>query len=69
MAFLIEQAGGRASNGYMPILDIVPRHIHERTPVFLGSPEDVADLEAVYRAYPEPSQQQQQQQQQPRPKL
>ena len=45
MAFLMEQAGGRATNGKQRILDIQPKSLHERTPVFLGSEEDVVILE------------------------
>jgi len=37
LAFLIEQAGGYASNGYRSILDIVPDSIHQRTPLFIGN--------------------------------
>ncbi|KNE64653.1 hypothetical protein AMAG_10010 [Allomyces macrogynus ATCC 38327] len=48
MAFLVEQAGGRASTGHARMLDYVPTKIHERSPIFLGSAEDVADLEACY---------------------
>lgn len=44
MAFIIEKAGGLASDGKIAILDIEPTNIHERTPVFLGSREDVQDL-------------------------
>ncbi|KAF7257366.1 hypothetical protein EG68_05603 [Paragonimus skrjabini miyazakii] len=44
MAFIMEQAGGAASTGHIPILDIHPKHIHERAPVILGSKDDVADL-------------------------
>ena len=43
MAFLVEAAGGAASDGKAPILDIQPRELHQRTPVFMGSPVDVAD--------------------------
>lgn len=46
MAMIIEQAGGRASDGQRRILDIVPSDIHQRTPVFLGSENDVLDAEA-----------------------
>ncbi len=46
LAFLVEQAGGRASDGYRRILDIVPETLHQRVPVFLGSPDDVAEAEA-----------------------
>jgi fructose-1,6-bisphosphatase I len=44
MAFLIEQAGGLASNGQIPILDVKPTSIHQRAPVFLGSKTDVEEL-------------------------
>ena len=30
-----------------PILDLVPRKLHERSPIFLGSKEDVEDVMAV----------------------
>jgi fructose-1,6-bisphosphatase I len=45
MAFLLEQAGGRASNGCQRILDIQPKTLHQRTPLFLGSEEDVSTAE------------------------
>jgi fructose-1,6-bisphosphatase I len=41
MAFLIENAGGFASNGNMPILDIKPEKIDQREPVYIGSKEEV----------------------------
>jgi len=44
MAFLTEQAGGIATTGKQRILDIEPKAIHERCPVFLGSRDDVQDL-------------------------
>jgi len=44
MSFLMEQAGGLASNGAIPILDIHPTAIHERSPIFLGSKDDVDDV-------------------------
>ncbi|MDP3441898.1 MAG: fructose-bisphosphatase class I, partial [Ignavibacteria bacterium] len=37
VAFLAEQAGGKASNGFKRILDIQPSDIHERSPLFIGS--------------------------------
>lgn len=45
MAFLIEQAGGAASNGRQRILDIEPEGIDHREPIFIGSKEDVARAE------------------------
>jgi fructose-1,6-bisphosphatase I len=41
MAFIVEQAGGAATNGDKRILDIVPQSLHERVPVFLGSKNEV----------------------------
>jgi len=37
MAFIAEQAGGKASNGFMPILDLKPTELHQRVPFFCGS--------------------------------
>jgi fructose-1,6-bisphosphatase len=42
MAFIVEQAGGAASNGFERILDIVPARLHERVSVVLGSKNEVA---------------------------
>ncbi len=44
MAFLIEQAGGLATDGKNRILDIKPSDIHQRTPVFLGSRKEIKEL-------------------------
>jgi fructose-1,6-bisphosphatase I len=41
MAFLAEQAGGSATDGINRILDIQPKALHERTPLVIGSREDV----------------------------
>jgi fructose-1,6-bisphosphatase I len=41
MAFLFEQAGGAATDGQTRILDIVPTEIHQRTPLIVGSKDDV----------------------------
>lgn len=42
MAMIIEQAGGRASDGARDIVDIVPAELHQRTPLYIGSREHVA---------------------------
>ncbi|MGV0024269.1 class 1 fructose-bisphosphatase [Phormidesmis priestleyi] len=42
MAFLIEQAGGSATTGTQDILDAIPEKLHARTPLIIGSKEDVA---------------------------
>jgi fructose-1,6-bisphosphatase I len=41
LAFIVEQAGGMAINGSQRILDIEPTGLHQRTPLFIGSREDV----------------------------
>ena len=41
MAFIVEQAGGAATNGEKRILDILPKSLHERVAVFLGSKNEV----------------------------
>lgn len=46
LAFLIEQAGGRASTGSQEILDFVPTKLHQRTPLIIGSQENVALVES-----------------------
>lgn len=43
MAYIIEQAGGKASDGTKPILDVVPTDIHQRAPIVIGSAENVDD--------------------------
>lgn len=46
LAFIVHRAGGYASNGEQRILDIKPEGIHQRTPLIIGSLEDVKDAEA-----------------------
>ena len=41
MAMLVENAGGLAVSGTTPVLEVQPKDIHERCPVFLGSQTDV----------------------------
>ncbi len=41
LAFVAEQAGGAASDGQQPILDIKASGLHERVPLFIGSRLDV----------------------------
>ena len=41
LAFIVEQAGGLASNGSIRILDVEPTDLHQRTPLFIGSKKDV----------------------------
>jgi len=46
LAMIIEQAGGRAIDGKQRILDIKPDSIHQRTPFYAGSPENIDELES-----------------------
>ncbi len=46
LAFLIEQAGGRATTGIQEIMDVVPEKLHQRTPLIIGSKDDVALVES-----------------------
>lgn len=41
MSFIAEQAGGSATDGTRRILDILPQDLHQRTPLVIGSREDV----------------------------
>ncbi|MFQ5672201.1 MAG: class 1 fructose-bisphosphatase [Nitrospinales bacterium] len=47
LAFIVENAGGRASTGQQRVLEMKPREIHQRIPLFIGSPEDVALAEKM----------------------
>ena len=49
MAYLAEQAGGVATTGEKRVLDVEPKNIHERVPIFLGSKDDVQDLLSFYQ--------------------
>lgn len=52
MAFLAEQAGGKASNGSHRILDITPETLHQRSPFFVGTESMVKDSERFMTLYP-----------------
>ena len=49
MAFLVEQAGGMATNGRERILSLQPTQLHERVAVFLGSKNEVARVTDYHR--------------------
>jgi fructose-1,6-bisphosphatase I len=49
LAFIAEQAGGYASDGNGPILDIVPSSLHQRTPLFIGNRELIEKVEELIR--------------------
>jgi fructose-1,6-bisphosphatase I len=46
LAFIVEQAGGAASNGKQRILEIEPTTLHQRTPLIIGSADDVREAES-----------------------
>jgi fructose-1,6-bisphosphatase I len=46
LAMVVEQAGGKASTGTARILDVQPTALHQRTPLLIGSAEDVSEAEA-----------------------
>ena len=50
MAFLAEQAGGKASNGIQRVLEIQPGQIHQRCPFFVGPTDMVLELESFIKA-------------------
>jgi fructose-1,6-bisphosphatase I len=47
LAFLVEQAGGRAISETQRIMDIVPSELHERVPFFVGSKVMIDQLEEI----------------------
>ncbi|MBC7214050.1 class 1 fructose-bisphosphatase [Extensimonas perlucida] len=50
MAWLVEQAGGAATNGHQRILDIQPSQLHERVSVILGSKNEVERVTSYHTA-------------------
>jgi fructose-1,6-bisphosphatase I len=51
LAFIAEQAGGKASNGFDRILEIQPESLHQRTPLFIGSKNMVEKAEELMRIH------------------
>jgi fructose-1,6-bisphosphatase I len=49
LAMVVKQAGGYASDGTRPILEIQPRELHQRTPLFIGSKQDVELAEKMLK--------------------
>lgn len=47
IAFIAEQAGGMATNGKERILDIVPKSVHQRTPLVVGGRTEMTEFERV----------------------
>ena len=51
VSWIIEQAGGKASDGYVRILEKMPKSLHERTPLFIGSANMVTMAEEFMRKF------------------
>jgi fructose-1,6-bisphosphatase I len=51
MAMIIEQAGGKAIDGKERILDIQPTELHQRTPLFIGSRDEVDEVAEYIKQY------------------
>jgi fructose-1,6-bisphosphatase I len=51
IAFIVEQAGGVATDGTRRILDIEPATIHQRTPLIVGGPSEMAEFERCVREH------------------
>lgn len=49
LSYIVEQAGGRSTDGEKRIMDIKPESLHQRTPLFIGSEEDVLLAEKFLR--------------------
>mmetsp|Transcript_13395 Transcript_13395/g.20677 ORF Transcript_13395/g.20677 Transcript_13395/m.20677 type:complete len:611 (-) Transcript_13395:905-2737(-) len=44
MAYILEHAGGKSTNGENNLLSVKPERVHQRSPCFMGSPEDMDEL-------------------------
>ena len=53
IGYLIEQAGGRASTGHGPILDVVPESLHQRVSFVFGARSEVERIEHYHRDHNE----------------
>jgi len=51
LAFIVEQAGGTATDGKRRIMELQPSELHERVPFFIGSPSMVETAHAFLREY------------------
>ncbi len=51
IAFIAEQAGGKASNGFKRIMEIEPKNLHQRAPLFVGPREMVDKAESYMQQY------------------
>ncbi len=51
IAMIVEQAGGSATTGRVPVLSVEPDALHQRIPVLLGAKGDIARVEGYHHAY------------------
>jgi len=51
LAFIVEQAGGKASDGVCRIMDVVPTELHQRVPLIIGSRVNVEEAERFIKKY------------------
>lgn len=51
VAFLMEQAGGAASTGRTPVLDVVPSGLHQRVPLIFGAQDEVALIDRYHQMH------------------
>jgi fructose-1,6-bisphosphatase I len=49
LGYIISQAGGAVTDGYQNTLTIMPKQIHERTPVYIGSKGLIDEIEKIYK--------------------
>lgn len=54
LSFIVQNAGGRGSDGVRNILDIKPDSLHQRTPLFIGNTDLVEKAEEFIRQYDQP---------------
>ncbi len=47
LAYIVENAGGYASDGHRNILDIKPTELHQRVPLYIGCRDDVLWIEKL----------------------
>jgi len=50
LAFIVEQAQGKGSDGSQSILDIDPQKLHQRVPLIIGSKDDVDEANVCLRS-------------------
>uniref|UniRef100_A0A061SCI7 fructose-bisphosphatase n=1 Tax=Tetraselmis sp. GSL018 TaxID=582737 RepID=A0A061SCI7_9CHLO len=49
MSFIMEQAGGKGSTGTQRVMEIQPEQVHQRVPLFIGSPKEIEYVESFLK--------------------